>query len=150
MKHMSLELQAIYGAVTAILASDLAFADPTSTQVPCIRTGGDVVMKIVRAGLDDQNAQQVNGVLTAWHPQTTSVSFRSYLTNQVEEIGVKTISFEVPRINPTAQSPHPKYESIGSIRSNFPGKLVTVSDGILRFPGCISTHGGTRFSFKAV
>ena len=150
MRNTSVAVQTIHWMAIPILASAVARGDSISVPVPCIRTAaGDTVMKIERiTEAGDGSVQEVHGMLTAWNASRGTVSFMSALNNEIEEIRVKTISFELPKANPVAQATLPNYKNLGAINSRVPANVVSVDQSVLKFPGCVAGHGTNPIFFQ--
>ena len=135
-------------AALGMFVSCEASGQQEAAPVPCLRTGGVELVKIVLAGSPARPAQEVLWPLASWDPGKTALGFRSPGASDVEQVPVKSLLFERPKEHMAAQSVPPHFEPIGEVASSYPAKEVTVVDGVLRLPGCVSKHRGNPLVFE--
>jgi len=95
-----------------------------------------------RAAPDTEGPQRVHGQLLGWNPGRATVSFKSYLSDQTEDIAVKSIGLQIYDARGIAQRPLPQFVPLGSISTSFPAKDVTIRDRVVMLPGCSAQHKG--------
>jgi hypothetical protein len=133
-------------AITVSITSQTVYAD--STTIPCLNTKTDIQLEIQPAGPTDLPLQRVYGTLTSWDPGTTTIGFKSDLSNSVEQIPVRIIRFSRSIFSMIAQHATPMHWKIGRIKRSYAAADFTVKDGVLKFDECVLEHDGHPVAFE--
>lgn len=130
------------------LASGAGLGEMAGPPVPCIDTTDDLAIWIQLAGDDNIPPQQVYGRFTSWAPQTTTIGFKSALSQKMEQIPIKSIRIEPSKPHPAAQVAIPTLVSQGVISRSYPASKLSIIDGVLKFPECRFMYGDHRLVFE--
>lgn len=130
------------------LASGAGLGEMAGPPVPCIDTTDDLAIWIQLAGDDNIPPQQVYGRFTSWAPQTTTIGFKSALSQKIEQIPIKSIRIEPSKPHPAAQVAIPTLVSQGVISRSYPASKLSIIDGVLKFPECRFMYGDHRLVFE--
>ena len=130
------------------LASGAGLGEMAGPPVPCIDTTDDLAIWIQLAGDDNIPPQQVYGRFTSWAPQTTTIGFKSALSQKMEQIPIKSIRIEPSKPHPAAQVAIPTLVSQGVISRSYPASELSIIDGVLKFPECRFMYGDHRLVFE--
>jgi len=129
-------------------ASGPGLGEMAESPVPCIDTTNNLAIWIQLAGDDNIPPQRVYGRFTSWTPQTSTIGFKSTLSQKIEQIPIKSIHIEPNKPNPAAQVAMPTLVPLGGISRSYPASELSVADGVLKFPECRLMHGGDRLVFE--
>lgn len=129
-------------------ASGAGLGEMAESPVPCIDTTEDMNVRIQLAGNNTLPPQQVFGRFTSWNPQTATIGFKSALSQQIEQIPIKSIHIEPSKPHPAAQVALPIMVSRGVVSRSFPASELSVVDGVLKLPGCRLMYSDHRLVFE--
>lgn len=129
-------------------ASGAGLGEMAESPVPCIDANEDMNIWIQLAGSNTMPPQQVFGRFTSWNAQTATIGFKSALSQQIEQIPIKSIHIEPSKPHPAAQVALPIMVSLGVVSRSYPASELSVVDGVLKFPGCRFMYGGHRLVFE--
>jgi hypothetical protein len=130
------------------LAGGAGLGEVAGSPVPCINTTDDLAIWIQSAGDENIPPQQVYGTFISWDPQTTTIGFKSALSQKIEQIPIKSIRIEPRKPHPAAQVSIPTLMPLGVISRNYQASELSVVDGVLKFPECHFMYGDHRLIFK--
>lgn len=165
MKHVFAALVLVAAVLTAggILASGVVrgamSGDMTKPPMPCLDTTGDSTMLIQLAGDKATQLQQVYGMITSWDSKTTTIGFKSDVTQKLEHIPIGAVHFKPSKrnsiANSSAQAATPILEPLGDISRRYLASEVGIDKGILKLPECrldkqLAFEGSLTFSSKDV
>jgi len=142
------------GALRVMAAIAFALPIPVFAQppVPCIDTkvtlAASQLMDIEPVGAKAGESLAARGTLTAWHPETRTVEFRSPVSPAPESIPVKSVRFSVEQPSMVAQVPQPTLTRHGALSASFRPSEIKIVDGVIRFPKCASEMKGHRLVFE--
>ena len=131
-----------------MLASDAVRGEMTEPPIPCLDTTGDSTMWIQLAGNDANQPQQVFGRFTSWDPRTTTIGFKSDLSQKMEQLPIRSVRFEPRKPNPVAQVAMPTLAPLGVVSRSYPASEFSVVEGILKLPGCSLTYDDKQLAFE--
>jgi hypothetical protein len=148
MRHVFSALVAAVLAVGGIPASGAVRGEMTEPPIPCLDTTGGSTMWIQLAGDDTSQPQQVFGRFTSWDPQTTTIGFKSALSQEMEQIPIRSVRFEPRKPNPAAQVAMPILVPLGVISRGYPASEFSVVEGVLKVPGCSLKYDDKQLAFE--
>lgn len=149
MRYVFSALVAAMLTVGGILASGAVRGEMTEPPTPCLdTTTGELIMWIQLAGDDASQSQQVFGRFISWDPQTTTIVFKSDLSQKMEKIPVRSVRFKPKDPNPVAQQVIPIPVPLGVISRSYPASEVTVVEGVLKLPKCSLKYDDKRLAFE--
>lgn len=148
MRHVFSALVAAVLTAEGVLASGAVRSEMTEPPIPCLDTTGDSTMWVQLAGDDTSQPQQVFGRFTSWDPQTTTIGFKSSLSQKMEQIPIRSVRFEPRKPHPAAQVAEPILVPLGVIARSYVASAFSVVEGVLKLPECSLRYDDKQLAFE--
>ena len=125
-------------------------AAPVVAATPCIDTNSlsSAVRRTMTVQQPGGGEIAVTGTLASLNPATGQVGLRALGIEGEQQIQPSVIRLATQEPNMAAQMPIPVKTPLGSISADFPFSNVTIDQGIIRYPGCVTPEGGHETAFN--